>query len=279
MFLPVFILFCTFFIYPFFYSIYISFNSWNLVTGETTFIGLENYRRLFGDSAFFRSLGNTLRYISVQMPSSVILGLTFALLIEATKKARPIYRLISFIPVVISISAASLSFLTMFNTLHGPINEFLQLFGIPRINWLNSPKYSLRSIMIVGIWQSFGYNVILYMSGLKQIDKQLYESADLDGASMFQKLRKITLPALSPVTFFVVVITTLFSFQVFATVQIITRGGPSNSSSVWVYYIWREAFRFFETGVASAAAAILFFFMLAITLFMVTIVQKNVYYK
>lgn len=133
--------------------------------------------------------------------------------------------------------------------------------------------------MIIGVWQSFGYNVILYMSGLKQINKQLYEAAELDGAGVFQKLRKITLPALSPVTFFVVVITTLFSFRVFATVQILIKGGPGNASSVWVYYIWREAFRYFETGTASTAASLLFLCMLIITFIMVRFVQKKVFYQ
>ena len=278
-FFPVLVLFSIFFIYPFFYSIYISFNHWNLLTGDTYFVGLENYRRLFGDSVFWRSIRNTLRYVMIQMPLSVVLGLLYAMVIESTDRTKALYRMIFFIPVVISISASSLSFFTIFNTMHGPINQFLRIFSITEPNWLNSPRWALRSIMIVGVWQSFGYNVILYMSGLKQIDKQLYEAADLDGASVIQKLTKITLPALSPVTFFVVVITTLFSFQVFATVQIMTQGGPTNSSSVWVYYIWREAFRYLETGTASAAASILFATMLFITFIMVRFVQRKVFYQ
>ncbi len=278
-FFPVLILFSIFFIYPFFYSIYISFNHWNLLTNETYFVGLQNYRMLFGDSVFWISIRNTIAYVMVQMPFSVVLGLLFAMLIESTGKSKVIYRLVFFIPVVLSIAASSLSFFTMFNTMHGPFNQFLRLFSLPEPNWLNSPDWSLRSIMIVGVWQSFGYNVILYMSGLKQINKQLYEAADLDGASVLQKLTKITLPSLSPVTFFVVIITTLFSFQVFATVQIMTGGGPSNSSSVWVFYIWREAFRYLETGTASAAASILFLTMLLITFFMVRFAQRKVFYQ
>ncbi len=278
-FFPVLILFSVFFIYPFFYSIYVSFTDWNLLTGQKTFVGLDNYRALFGDSIFWKALRNTLKYVVVQMPVSVVLGFIYAMLIENTGRSRSFYRLIFFIPVVLSIAASSLSFLTMFNTLHGPINQFIGLFGINGPNWFNSPRSALPAIMIIGVWQSFGYNVILYMSGLKQIDKQLYEAADLDGASIFQKLFKITIPSLSPVSFFVVVITTLFSFQVFATVQILTQGGPTNASNVWVYYIWREAFRFFETGRASAAASILFFFMLVVTFIMVRFVQRRVFYQ
>ncbi len=276
---PVLVLFGVFFIFPFFYSIFISFHDWNILTGNKIFIGFENYRRLFSARVFGISVFNTFLYVLVQMPFSVTLGFLYAVLIEKSQKCAPIFRLFFFMPVVISISAASLSFLTIFNTMHGPLNRIIEFFGIEGPNWLNSVKFALPAIMMIGVWQSFGYNVILYMSGLKQIDKQLYEAADLDGASAWKKVTSITLPMLSPVTFFVVVITTLFSFQVFATVQILTGGGPNNASTVWVFYIWREAFRYFETGTASSAASILFIFMLAVTFLMVRHFQKRVFYK
>lgn len=276
---PVLLLFGIFFIFPFFYSIFISFHDWNILTDRKIFIGLENYRRLFSARVFGISVANTFLYVLVQMPFSVALGFLYAVLIEKSEKYAVIFRLFFFMPVVISISAASLSFLTIFNTMHGPLNRIIEFFGIDGPNWLNSVRHALPAVMIIGVWQSFGYNVILYMSGLKQIDRQLYEAADLDGASAFKKVTSITLPMLSPVTFFVVVITTLFSFQVFATVQILTGGGPNNASTVWVFYIWREAFRYFETGTASSAASILFIFMLSVTFVMVRHFQKTVFYK
>ncbi|ADK79776.1 carbohydrate ABC transporter permease [Sediminispirochaeta smaragdinae] len=276
---PVLVLFAVFFIFPFFYSLFISFNDWNILTGDKTFVGLKNYRTLFASKIFGLSIRNTLLYVFTQMPCSVILGFLYAVLIEKSGRAKVVYRLLFFIPVVISVSAASLSFLTIFNTMHGPLNAFLKLFGITGPNWLNSPKSALPAIIIIGVWQSFGYNVILYMSGLKQIDGQLYEAADLDGASALRKTISITLPLLSPVSFFVIVITTLSSFQVFATVQILTNGGPNNASTVWVFYIWREAFRYFETSTASSAATLLFVFMLAATFVLVRHFQKTVFYK
>ncbi len=276
---PAIALFMVFFIFPFFYSLFISFHDWNILTGAKVFIGMENYRRLFDAKVFGISIRNTLLYVMVQMPVSVVLGFLYAVLIEKTTYAKAFYRLSFFMPVVISVSAASLSFLTIFNSMHGPLNKVIELFGLSGPNWLNSPKSALPAIMIIGVWQSFGYNVVLYMSGLKQIDDQLYEAADLDGASAWRKAVSITIPMLSPITFFVIVITTLFSFQVFATVQILTGGGPNNASSVWVFYIWREAFRYFETGTASSAATFLFIFMLSATFIMVRYFQKTVFYK
>lgn len=272
-------LFAVFFIYPFFFSVFISLSEWNLLNGETRFVGAANYLRLFSDPVFRRVVTNTFTYVFLQTPVSIVLGLLFALLIEASGKMKVAYRVVFFIPVVISVSAASLSFFTMFNSLHGPINALLGDLGISGPNWLNASGSAMVAIVVVGVWQSFGYNVILFMSGLKQIDRQIYEAANIDGAGPFRRTITITVPLLSPVTLFVFVMTTLFSFQVFATVQILTGGGPSNATNVWVYYIWREAFRFFDTGVASAAATLLFLLMLLVTVFFVRIVQRHVFYR
>jgi ABC-type sugar transport system permease subunit len=271
-------LFAVFFIYPFFFSVFISFNEWNLMTGATSWVGLANYRRMLTDPVFLRVLGNTFLYVAVQTPVSIVFGLLFALLIEGSGRMRSFYRVVFFVPVVISVSAASLSFFTMFNSIHGPINQFLADIGIEGPNWLNQTRGAMAAILIVGVWQSFGYNVILFMSGLKQIDRRYYEAAAIDGAGPFRRILSITIPLLSPVTLFVFVMTTLFSFQVFATVQILTGGGPNNATNVWVYYIWREAFRFFDTGVASAAATLLFLLMLLVTVLFVRLVQKHVFY-
>lgn len=277
---PAMAFFALFFVFPFVYSVFVGFHTWNLMTGVTEYIGVLNYRRLFADPVFFRALGNTFNYVAVQTPLSIVLGLIYALLIETvSRKRKPLYRLIFFIPVVISVSAASLSFLTIFNTVHGPLNSFLAFIGLAGPNWLNSSSTAMWAIIMIGVWQSFGYNVILYMSGLKQIDRQLYEAAAIDGTNVLQRFLHITLPMLSPVSFFVFVMTTLFSFQVFATVQILTGGGPSNATNVWVYYVWREAFRFFDTGTASAAATVLFVTVLAVTMVFAGLMQRRVFYR
>ncbi len=277
--LPAMVLYGIFFVFPFFYSLMLSFNDWNLLTGQTTYVGMRNYEQLVNSKVFWASVRNTLLFVLVKTPFSMVLGLAYALLIEQTKKAKVVYRFIFFIPVVISVAAASLSFGLMYNQRNGLINQFLALVGISGPNWLNQPTTALIAIMILGVWQSFGYNVILYMAGIQQLDRELYEAADIDGTSSWTKLTRITIPLLSPVTFFVFVMTTLFSFQVFATVQILTMGGPSNATNVMVFFVWQEAFKFFNTGVASSAATVLFTMMLVLTVFMVRIVQQKVHYQ
>lgn len=277
---PAMILYGFFFLAPFFYSLYISFTSWDLFTGETVWLGLENYRTLINDHIFWRAIKNTLIYVVVQVPLAVFLGLLYAILIEKTRgKVRNIFRFIFFIPIVFSVAAAGLSFTLMFSPSGGFFNQILAMLGIQGPNWLNQSNTALIAIIIVGVWRSFGYNVILYIAGLKQIDDFYYEAAEIDGASTLQKFWYITWPQLTPVTFFVFVMTMLFSFRVFDTVQIMTMGGPSNATNVMSFYVWQEAFKFFNTGVASAAATILFLAMLLLTLFVAFKIQKGVHYQ
>ncbi len=277
--IPTFSLYAVFFIFPFFFSLFISFNDWNLLTGQTTLTGMKNYEALLNNPKFFEAIRNTVVYTLITTPISIVLGLAYAILIEKTKFLKSVYRFIFFVPVVISVAASTLSFSLLYNSRQGLINAFLAVVGIQGPNWLNEPLPAFAAIMILGVWRSFGYNVILYMAGIQQLDQELYEAADIDGTSGWNKLTKITIPLLSPVTYFVFVMTTLFSFQVFGTVQILTMGGPNNATNVLVFFVWREAFKFFNTGAASSAATILFLIMLVATVFMVRIVQKNVHYQ
>ncbi len=277
---PALILYGFFFVAPFIYALYVSFNDWNLMTGEMQWLGLENYRNLVNDELFWYSIRNTLLYVVGRVPFSVALGLVYAILIEKTRGAfRGFFRFVFFLPIVFSIAAASLSFQLLFAPRRGFINQFLSLFGIIGPNWLNYSNTALIAIIIVGIWQSFGYNVILYIAGLKNIDDSYYDAAEIDGATAWQKFRFITWPLLTPVTFFVFVMTMLFSFRVFDVVQIMTGGGPSNATNVISFYVWQEAFRFFNTGVASAAAALLFIVMMLLTLFVAKKMQERVHYQ
>ncbi|SMP71195.1 carbohydrate ABC transporter permease [Anoxynatronum buryatiense] len=276
---PTMTLYGVFFVFPFLYSLFISFSEWHLLTGDMTFVGIQNYRQLAGSHIFKKTIGNTLMYVMTTMPVSIVLGLMYALLIEQTKKAKALYRFVFFIPVVISVAAASLSFSLLYNARHGLINQVMSLVGIQGPNWLNESKSALLALVILGIWQSFGYNVILFIAGIQQLDKEIYEAAAIDGLSPFTRLTRLTLPLLSPVTFFVFVMTTLSSFQVFATVQILTMGGPNNATNMMVFFVWQEAFKFFNTGLATAAATVLFVATMILTLLMVRIVQRKVHYQ
>ncbi|MCK0470129.1 carbohydrate ABC transporter permease [Halalkalibacter sp. APA_J-10(15)] len=276
---PALLLYAIFFVFPFFFSFVISFSDWNLLNGDMSFVGLSNYEGLFGDAVFWRSIIQTLYYVFVTVPFAVILGLVYAVLIEKAGKLRSFYRFLFFIPVVVSVAAASLSFSLIYSPQSGLLNQFLQMIGIDGVNWLANPNTALLSIMVIGVWQSFGYNVVLYIAGLKQLDQSLYEAAAVDGATPWYQFWRLTIPLLSPVHLFVTVMTMIYSFQVFALVQIITMGGPNHSTNVVVFYIWQEAFRFFNTGTASAAATLLFAVILVLTVIQLKLLVKYVHYQ
>lgn len=277
--LPALLLFAVFFVYPFFFSFDISLSHWNLVTLVKRFVGWANYRSVVGDPVFWRSALNTALYVCVSVPASVALGLLYALVIEQTGRFRTFYRFVFFLPVVVSVAASGLSFSMIFSPVGGLADAFLSLFGLHGRAWLEEPGTALLAVLAVGVWHSFGYNVVLYIAGLKQIDHDVYRAAEVDGAGDRHKLIHITLPLLSPVHLFSTVITLIFSFQVFSIVQIMTMGGPDNASNVLVLYIWTQAFQFYDIGPAAAAAVLLFVLVALITVFSVRVVQNRIHYR
>lgn len=272
---PVLVLYAIFFVFPFFFSLYISFMEWDLLLDKKQFVGLSNYQEVLSNPLFWKVIRNTLMYMALTVPLSAALGLVYALAIERAGKLRSMYRVLFFVPVVISVSVAGLVFSLMFSPQKGLFNEWLGLFGIGEQAWLQDTKLAMFALAIVGVWMSFGYNVVLYISGLKQLNNEVKEAAAIDGASGWQSFRHMTFPLLMPVHMFVWTITLLHSLQIFATVHIMTLGGPNNSTNVWAFFIWQEAFQFFNTGTASAAATILFVIVLGLTVIQVRWMQKR----
>lgn len=272
---PVLVLYAIFFVFPFFFSLYISFMEWDLLLDKKRFVGWSNYAEVLSKPLFWKVIGNTLQYMALTVPLSAVLGLLYALAIERAGKLRSLYRVLFFVPVVVSVSVAGLVFSLMFSPQNGLINQWLDVFGIGNLAWLQDTQLAIIALAIVGVWMSFGYNVILYISGLKQLSIEVKEAAALDGANGWQSFRHMTFPMLMPVHMFVWTITLLHSLQVFATVQIMTLGGPNNSTNVWAFFIWQEAFQFFNTGTASAAATLLFIIVLALTVIQVRWMQKR----
>lgn len=272
---PVLVLYAIFFVFPFFFSLYISFMEWDLLLDKKQFVGLSNYQEVLSNPLFWKVIRNTLLYMALTVPLSAALGLVYALAIERAGKLRSMYRVLFFVPVVISVSVAGLVFSLMFSPQKGLFNEWLGLFGIGEQAWLQDTKLAMFALAIVGVWMSFGYNVVLYISGLKQLNNEVKEAAAIDGASGWQSFRHMTFPLLMPVHMFVWTITLLHSLQIFVTVHIMTLGGPNNSTNVWAFFIWQEAFQFFNTGTASAAATILFVIVLGLTVIQVRWMQKR----
>ncbi len=240
----------------------LSFSKWNFASSikNLKFVGFDNYAKLASDPVFMKSFVNTVIYGIVLVPIVIFLALILGVVLNSHVFGKGILRLAFYLPNISSMVAVSVVWMILFLPSYGPINQFLTSLGIANPpKWLNSSWTSLFSIIIVGVWQRIGYNIIIILAGLQGIPDSLYEAADIDGANGVQKFRFITIPSLSNTMFFLTMISFISSFQVFTPVQVMTQGGPGNSSSVLVYYIYRTAFMNNNIGYASAMSWVLFF--------------------
>ena len=263
--LPSLIGFLIFIIYPVFYSLGVSFTEWDLIN-PMKFIGLKNYQSLLKDANFWNSLKNTFIFIIGYLPSVMIIGLLVALLLNSKIRLKPVFRGIYFLPVVTSWVAVSLVWKWLFNPKFGLINYFLSLISVHGPNWLNDPKTAMLAIIITSVWKDIGFIMVLYLGGLQNISPSLYEAASIDGADNWHQFWKITLPMLKPTTFFVSMISLINSFQVFDQVNIMTEGGPGDSTTVVVQNIYNSAFKYSEMGYAAAMSWVLFAIILVVSL-------------
>lgn len=234
------------------------------------FIGLENFVRLFKSSQFWVTMGVTLKFVLGTVFLQFFLGFVFALMVNRPIRGRAFFRSMLFLPNMLSTVAISVSFALIFNPRQGPMNSFLVSFGLSPLPWLAGKNTALLAVMIVSIWQSYGFYMIIFLSGLQSISPTYYEAADIEGANEFRKFISITIPLLSPVTFLVIILEVIWSFSVFDSVFILTGGqaggGPAGATSVIVYDIYKNAFSYSSMGYASAEAFILFIIVLGITL-------------
>jgi multiple sugar transport system permease protein len=258
-------------IFPLVFTLYLSFTEWNLVSGiqGIKFVGLENFIRLFQDDKFMLALKNNMLYTFFTVPVSMILALLLSVVIHSKVFGKDYFKVVFFIPYISTQVAVAAIWAALFNPSFGPINQFLISIGIedpPR--WLGSTDTVMAAIIIIAIWHSVGYIVIIYIAGLSNINNDVYEAADIDGASFWQKFYKITVPLLAPTTFFLAITQMMSSFKVFDLVAFLTSGGPNHSSNVIVYYIYEQSFRNFRMGYGSAISWILFLIVAALTLIM-----------
>ena len=267
-----------FIVIPVIAGFFISFTEWDMLSAPE-FIGLANYVELLTDDRlFWITLRNTVVYSLFVIPGSIVISLLLALALNTRIRGVGLYRTIYFLPYVSSTIAISLVWKWIMHPDFGILNGFLGLFGAPKLGWLQDRNMALLSVAIVAIWHSAGYNMTIFLAGLKGIPRTYYEAAQIDGATYWQRFWRITFPLLTPTLFFVLVISLIGSFQVFNLVYIMTEGGPGNSTQVYVYYLWENAFSYFRMGYASAMAYILFVIMLVITLFQVRLLGRRVNY-
>ncbi|MBN1468229.1 MAG: sugar ABC transporter permease [Fusobacteriaceae bacterium] len=270
---PALILLAIFTFYP---TIQLLINSFYNMDGMGTkeFIGINNYKNLFIDEEFWATVKNSFIFIGWSVPLGMSVGLALALLINNDLKAKGVFRTIFFSPVVTSLVAAGLIWVWLLNKDYGIVNTLLVKIGGEKIPWLTDERFAMKSVIAMTIWKDAGYNMILFLAGLNGINSSYYEASEIDGANKWQQFKDITWPLLMPTTLFVLVIRTIFSFRTFEQIFAMTKGGPTGSTTVFVYYIYKKAFNSFELGYASAAAIILLVLVLLLTLIQFKITKK-----
>jgi multiple sugar transport system permease protein len=269
---------------PLLASLGISLLEWNLLS-TPVWKGIDNYVRLLSDDDFWSSLKATLYYMGGSVPLGVVSALLLAVALNQQIRGITIYRTIYFIPVVSSMIAVALMWRWMYNPTSGilnhALNDLFMFFGLSWTapDWLQSRTWAMPAIIIMSVWKGLGYNMVLYLAGLQGIPRHLYEAAEIDGATDWYKFWHITLPLLTPTTFFIVIISIIGSFQVFEQAYIMTQGGPARATVTTVYYIYENGFQWYRMGYASAVAWMLFALIMLVTLIQWRVQDRWVFYE
>ena len=264
-------------VWPAVYSFILSLTDWDLI-GAPHYIGFENFRFMFAEDELFGiTILNNLCY-AIGIPLAMAAGLGLALLVNRRVPGTNFFRTSYFIPVIASEVAVGMIWRWIYNGDYGLLNMFLSIFGIDGPAYLYDKAWAMPAVIVVSIWRAMGYNMILFLAGLQNIPGEYYEAAEIDGAGRWHSFLHITLPLLSPVTFFIMVVSFISSFQVFGLLYIMTDGGPGYSTTVYVFYLWQNAFALFRMGYASALGFVLFSFIMVITLFQWRMSQYWVHY-
>lgn len=264
--LPFLLIYAFFTLYPLLKGLIVSFYDWKIL-GDKTFIGLGNYTKVFNDPVFFSSLWHTLLFVVLSTPIIVIVGFILALIVHQPLKGQILYRLIFFVPIVLAVSVVGSVWSAVLNSYGGLINSVLHLFGVTAdILWLGDPVLAWISIIVVTLWWTVGFNMILYLAGLQEIPDELYEAARIDGANAWDRLWNVTIPSLKRITLLVTFLQVIASFKIFSQVYLLTEGGPAGSTRTMVQYIYEVGFQKYEFGPAAAMSYLFFIVLLLFSL-------------
>ncbi|CAH6891695.1 N-Acetyl-D-glucosamine ABC transport system, permease protein 1 [Vibrio chagasii] len=268
----------TFWLVPFGYSIYISFTDWDYISPDYSFIGLENYEYMVEDYEFIQAVLNTFWFsVGVVIPT-IILGLVFAMLLHKNFKGSQFYRAVIFSPWITPTVAVSIVWSWVFETKSGLANHLLESAGFSAIPWLENGNTALIAVIIVTVWQAIGWTMLFYISALNKIPDSLYEASLIDGCSSLTRFLKITLPLISPTTFFLVVVNIITAMQAFDQFQILTQGGPGGETRTLLYLFYQQAFERYEMGPAAATSLVIFLITGLLALINTYIGKRWVYY-
>ncbi|MCV3214768.1 sugar ABC transporter permease [Plectonema radiosum NIES-515] len=262
----------TFVVLPILYAVFLSLHKVQLLGGiKYEFIGGSNFSRLVDDERVWIALSNTLQYVVIVVPTQTILALILAVTLNSGIRGKNWWRIIYFLPTVTSSAVLTLIFMWIYNT-DGLLNDFLAFVGLPTYNWLGDPAVALKGIMLMNIWSTAPFYMVIYLAALQDIPQTLYEAAELDGANEWQKFIRITVPLLKPVTFFVMAVGVIGTFQLFDQSYIFSNGngGPNNATLTIVLLIYQAVFRNLQMGYAAAIA-----FLLAAVIITTTLIQRR----
>lgn len=300
--LPALSVICVFRLWPILQALRISLYRWS-IAGPQAFIGLKNYLRILSDPRFYQSLSNTFWYVLGVVPITIALAVLFGLLLNQLRRSRGVYRTIYYLPMVTSIVAVSVVWKWIFNPDRGLANAFLGILGINGLKWLNDsrglfswllapfgmpvtgfwagPSLALTALIIMAIWHSLGYCTLIILVALQDVPASYDEAARLDGCRGWSRFRHITLPAISPAIYFLLVTQSIVAFNAFTPVFVMTQppGGPLGTTSLVVYYLYEQSFRFWNLGYANAIAFVLFLLVFLVTRFQKKFLEQRVLYE
>jgi multiple sugar transport system permease protein len=269
--------FLLWFLIPAVIAIWLTFTDWNLIRAPR-FIGVDNITKLFNDALFWQSLKVTSIYTLVSVPMGLFLGFCLALLMNTKVRGIAIFRTVYYLPSIVPAVASAVLWAWILNTEFGLLNVLLRYFGLPKIRWLQDPEWALTALIMMSLW-GLGSTMIIYLAGLQGIPEVFYEAAKIDGAGRWAQLRHVTIPLISPVIFFNMIIGIIGSFQVFTAGFLLTDGGPQNATLFYVLYLYRNGFQYLNMGYAAALAWVLFLIIMALTLIVFKSTAGMVHYE
>jgi len=280
--LPSLVIFVAFTFFPAIFSLVVSLFRWDL-PGKAVFIGFENYRYLFTDPLeapiFWKSLLNTF-FFALGVPINLFVSLLIALLLNRRLPGVGLFRTAFFLPAITSVTAISVVWLWLYHPAqYGLFNSFLIQLGLPLQRWLRDPLLAMPCLIFMGVWSGMGYNIIIFLAGLQSIPRVLYEAAEIDGADRPHLFLSVTWPLLGPTLFYVLSVGMINSLKAFTEIDVMTQGGPLNATTTMAYYLYQNAFQFFQIGKASAVAVLLFVMLLGLTWVQFRYVDRRVYYE
>ena len=255
--LPALIPLGVFWLFPMCEAIFMSFTDWDYMSSTYNIVGFENYINIFSNSMFYDALKNTLIFTVGTLVPTIVGGLLVAIILKNKLKGSAIYKAIIFSPWITPTVVISIVWSWIFEPQYGLANYVLQLLNMPKSQWLQSSDTAMTAVILVTVWKGFGWAMIFYITALERVPKELYEAAAIDGAGAWDKFKSITLPLISPTTFFLTIITTINSIQAYDQIQVLTQGGPSGSTRTILYLYYQTAFENFNIGEATAIAVII----------------------